>query len=1294
MFLLYLAGLFSCHDIYIDQANGSDTDACWRDGRSAPCQTIMYALRVIDDSFNKNITFNIQVGNYTLRNDAQLLLLQDVSNISIIGASEFKVIITCEKNAGLDFISSFNIILKSFILNGCGKLHNITMAIPTHSYYNTSSYRSGLQFRHCSNIHLSKVTIVGSLGIGLDIIDTNGDNIIDGSWFINNAVPQEDVKVYPGGGGAAIRLQKDAEGVPIQYSKYTIRNCFFAFNNATSGLDMYEHRTINITTGRYTDFIQGNGGGLGIFLQSNASHNYIVIDNSHSSSNLARFGAGMMIKFAGSTRNNTVMVNSSRFNDNKGFGETMSPPGNEGGGVRVDFIQDVDVDEQNKAIFYNASFINNKAYKGGGLSIAFSEVQSTSDEQSLMLLSCYFTQNTAQAGSAVFASSFTESKLGFLQKVHIVKSTFLNNEVEHWNSVSGFGCVYTDKVPMSFSGDNTFSFNSGSALFVSGIEVEIASSSRLSFKSNTGHSGGAIALVNKGILTVNKKSMLEFVNNSAEIQGGAIFSFQSGFQETAYSEFCFIRYKYRFIHPKHWDCIFTFINNTAEGKDNSIAAPSILPCVWPESSNSSLMEDINATFCWENWLYDGSNCSTQIETFAAYRHPPTRQTIPFHVYPGRSVRIPLTFYDDRNVEMTSVLTAQMTGNHVFVNRYISNGNITLYGKPTDHAHLILSTLAPRSIKIVLNVTFRLCPPGFEEAYSKELDSYKCVCSRNYKETVYCSQEEFRASIQLGYLMTYNNITKETVVAPWLMYYGFHFDPKLPGYIELTNDTLSLNDDSCSHLQRTGFMCERCLPNKSVPMYGYSFECVDCSDKNVAVNWLYYILIELTPVTVFFLVIIAFNISITSGPTNGYILFAQIISNPVTVARTTNQLRTLIGNKYVIDVLKAIMILPYSIWNLDFISVLIPPFCVTNSPGFKAIHAYVLTYFTALYPLLLIIVAYVCIELYDRNYRIVKITWKPFGWCFSKIRRQWEFQNSVVDAFAGFLLLSYSKLCLVSFYLLVPVYVIDSEGKEDTRHARLFFDRSVIYFGSEHRPFFFLAIFVIVFFILLPPLFLFVYPLRIFQQLLNKIRFTGTAVRMFVESFQGCYNDGLYFGSRDCRWFASLYFVVRIIAFGTIVMSSNILVQRLVEMVVLIFMSTLFYIFRPYKDDYNNKVDTCMFGCLLLAVSVGMYSAAVPKSNIMANLILVVAILIPLLYMIGYTSKRVWKQLRHYYKSLPIEYQPRIHPAALAQSGKFTNTDLFSSTSSFPDRIINPKDYFDERSTFTRSEVNISYGATH
>jgi len=102
---------------------------------------------------------------------------------------------------------------------------------------------------------------------------------------------------------------------------------------------------------------------------------------------------------------------------------------------------------------------------------------------------------------------------------------------------------------------------------------------------------------------------------------------------------------------------------------------------------------------------------------------------------------------------------------------------------------------------------------------------------------------------------------------------------------------------------------------------------------------------------------------------------------------------------------------YGFWNLDYFRFLIPPFCV--SQGLKNVHVLALQYVSAFYPLLLIALTYACVELHGHNFRPIVWLWKPFHRCCVNVRRRWDTKASIIDVFATFLLLAYSKLLFVS-----------------------------------------------------------------------------------------------------------------------------------------------------------------------------------------------------------------------------------------------------------------------------------------
>jgi hypothetical protein len=93
---------------------------------------------------------------------------------------------------------------------------------------------------------------------------------------------------------------------------------------------------------------------------------------------------------------------------------------------------------------------------------------------------------------------------------------------------------------------------------------------------------------------------------------------------------------------------------------------------------------------------------------------------------------------------------------------------------------------------------------------------------------------------------------------------------------------------------------------------------------------------------------------------------------------------------------------------------------------------------------------------------------------------------------------------------------------------------------------------------------------------------------FVDSFAGCYKDGTEPGTRDCRYFAGLYLLIRLI--GYIVYEATVTdVFYGIIGIVAIGILLLYAIFQPYKFKYvaYNKVTIAMIGMVII----GFISAA-------------------------------------------------------------------------------------------------------
>ena len=99
---------------------------------------------------------------------------------------------------------------------------------------------------------------------------------------------------------------------------------------------------------------------------------------------------------------------------------------------------------------------------------------------------------------------------------------------------------------------------------------------------------------------------------------------------------------------------------------------------------------------------------------------------------------------------------------------------------------------------------------------------------------------------------------------------------------------------------------------------------------------------------------------------------------------------------------------YGPWNLDLLRYILPPFCVSSDLTLN-IHQALLGYISIVYPLFLIFLTWVCIELHGRNFRPIVCLIAPFRKCLGRLKQDWGEKRDVVDLFSAFFLLSYSRL---------------------------------------------------------------------------------------------------------------------------------------------------------------------------------------------------------------------------------------------------------------------------------------------
>ena len=312
------------------------------------------------------------------------------------------------------------------------------------------------------------------------------------------------------------------------------------------------------------------------------------------------------------------------------------------------------------------------------------------------------------------------------------------------------------------------------------------------------------------------------------------------------------------------------------------------------------------------------------------------------------------------------------------------------------------------------------------------------------------------------------------------------------------------------------LCGICKDGYYPLVNSLNVNCVQC--LNGWSNLWKFVTVVFLPLTVFYFIILLFRVNATSSQLHGFIYCCQGLALPPLMRAELVFAR----NKRNPEIMVRILGVLYGIWNLDFFHSVNLGICLPVDTLTALAVA------VGVYPLLLILITYALIKLYDRNFTPLVTAWKPFATFVGLFRRNWDIKTSLVDAFITFLYLSSVKFMSVSFDLLAPVHVkqLDSAGNV-TESWHLYYDATIPYFGKKHIPYAVLALSVLTLFVILPTLVLLLYPFACFQKLLNTLPIRQHVLHTFMDSFLGCYKDGTQPDTRDCRWFASLLFSSRL-----------------------------------------------------------------------------------------------------------------------------------------------------------------------
>ena len=1329
---------------------------------SVPCKTLNYALMKFNMLSSVLFYLAAPMNSYSLNFSLKVAGKYDIGFYGNNSMYPHNIpTIKCNENIGLTFLNSSNIVLCNVQFLYCGTMQNSTSNNFTTLHLNKTQFiaiKVGLYIYNCINVTMGNVQVLNSSqATGVVMYDTNGVVDIRNCTFAFNRVVMinGDNRTQAGGGGVIVEFTycKPGDGMCNMTgydsshkrnsdSVYTFYDCIFSNNIArspsSSGNYILPSRANHASTGR--------GGGLAVYFKGDAKNNSISIIDSQFIENHAVWGGGLRIEMSDNTMNNTVTVLECNFLKNRAiFAKNGKYTG--GGGIHIvitiHYWED-NVNTNNKIKIMDSSFKYNEALEGGAICFAIARQNSISTDQltGILVLNTSFEHNQGRMGSAIIAINFPLFNDGSSAEVEFYDCSFSNNILKSINESphpAGMAAVYVRKIRTSFLNKTVFYNNTGSALLVVGAQVNFDGSTAI-FSNNSGLDGGAIALLGVATILIGPNTNMTFVNNTANRYGGAIYNRYISNEDLMSNADCFLRYSEPFLDPPNWQVQFTFSGNRAHQDGCSIFSTSVYPCLWSDNSQVKLSQ----VFRWnEQWVYENPRQCEEISTEPTNFNQSSSGSIKIH--PGFAFSLPLEAWDDFDHNVTSdvvysaslkdnsnlepSLTAKVDPGYT----YITSNYIRITGEPDSNVTLELQSEGSRKINVLLNLTILKCPPGFVRIQFKTKGDaaasrrFKCEClpeSRQYRGYLKCSSNQKSSKIDIKYWYGPVEMSGESGkdTATYLMGitpFAYRATSQhteatvrnkyLPKYLEEVEGFI------CGRTNRRGVLCGQCLEGHAVAVNSLNYECIPCgSNVTIATEFVkhlfIYVALTYVPIIVIFIVIIVFDVKLASSAAAGCLLFAQTISSgyfDITAYNTWD----IYARGSAPKAAQAVYTTIYGISNLKSFTFLIHPFCLNKS--FTTLHVLCLDYATAMFPLM--VIATVCLV-----YRYKSLLFKCN--CCRRCRKKEAVnlelsnnsnsglsprvkpseqltmpRNTLIHAFTAFLLLSYNKFSLASVHTIIISELFDEAGV--SRYHRVYLAGHLSLSDRDFFvPFGLIAILVLIFIVLLPPLLL-LGPLHFMDWLSDKSKFSflrkcwpSIKIHIFLDTFQG------YKPNR--RFFVGLYLLFRLIMFLTFSLSVEILTQYAIQQITIFVFTILVSLLRPYTNDFYNYLDTLLFlnlgilNALAIYTVEGRYSAGVFTLQC-------ILVFLPLIYMIIYVTWNMLNKRKCYnkfsatakfikfishlfYLVIPSSIQNSTKPLKLEQDGQLIGeNDGVNNSSLFHDSVYYFSDDPDEV-TFQRA----------
>ena len=486
---------------------------------------------------------------------------------------------------------------------------------------------------------------------------------------------------------------------------------------------------------------------------------------------------------------------------------------------------------------------------------------------------------------------------------------------------------------------------------------------------------------------------------------------------------------------------------------------------------------------------------------------------------------------------------------------------------------------------------------------------------------------------------------------------------------------------------SGRLCGQCIDGYSVAINSPYLSCVSCNKlQHVLEGWTTLIGLEFVPMTVMIFVIVILNVNLNQGSLNAYIFLCQILTIPFPSVNYPSWIVT----RYSDFTDRNIYFLPLSMWNLDFITALSyqtqniiqgnhkpAGLSICISASTSPLGSISFWYTIAYYPLILLMLLYFGIILYDKGHKIVVCVVRPFHRILACFWGIFNIRPSLPHSMASIYTLCFTQLAATSLKILHATWFQDRSGNAI---LVFFYDGTMDYFHGLHILSMIPAICTLLILILFT-LYLAVSPFKWFQRCFNKVNFKKDFLISMTDVFTAPYKNGTE-STWDYRCFAGVHSGLKLIIMTFYFIpqdNQNLSIIPILEIITCSLYICTIIIFRPYKRTVHTYSEMVIFfilgvfSCIIFFNSERLGEASFAGTFWYKRLFLPVIGAVIALIITPYCLSRVVRKCKHGHRYI-VSFNKDSKNMYLTRQLTAAAHQTSDNHGEFADRLTNPEVY--------------------